>query len=73
MIFNIKKKNIKKKEVGDAKVVTRFAIFPMRIDNNTVIWLEKYSAKYLLCHKMGSDFKHWEEIYRWIEKDEVKE
>lgn len=44
MIFLNKK--YKKPEVGETKIVTRFAWLPVRMDDKT-IWLEKYDTIYI--------------------------
>ena len=54
MRFNIKKRKkksktltgIKSPNVGDKKHLTRFAYLPVRINDNVVVWLEKYIIVY---------------------------
>ena len=57
MKIKLIKKKIDKKEkqikvenkIGDKKVKIRFAFYPIRIDNNTLVWLEKYISVYKYC------------------------
>ncbi len=44
MKFNIVAKP--EPENGAEKVVVKFALYPERIDNDTVIWLERYVCLY---------------------------
>ena len=62
--------NIRKPQHEDTKEVTRFAILPVRIDINTVVWLKKYKIKYQFRSKYCEE--HWAEVKRWIGKDEVE-
>ncbi|MEK6829067.1 MAG: hypothetical protein AABY15_02990 [Nanoarchaeota archaeon] len=41
-----KKKYVEPK-VGDKKEITKFAFFPVRIDEETTVWLEKYIQVYV--------------------------
>lgn len=35
----------KTKKRGATRIVTKFALFPTRIDQETIVWLEWYTAK----------------------------
>lgn len=35
------KKNIK---LGDTRTITRFALFPTRVEGDIIVWLERYEA-----------------------------
>jgi hypothetical protein len=70
LIFKIKEKP--KYEILDTKVKEKFAIFPIKINSSTVIWLEKYYVKYQLRTKVIFDYsggwthqKYWEKIDSW--------
>jgi hypothetical protein len=72
MIFHIKERT--KPKVGDTKVATRFAFLPMKVNSNTIIWLQRYYIQYQLCDRRYFDYcgyvcvdKYWTEIDRWIE------
>lgn len=53
---------IKKKynNYGDKRTVKRFALFPVRIDDDTLIWLEYYYSTEVYCQAFRTDF--WEVI-----------
>jgi hypothetical protein len=53
---------IKKKynNYGDKRTVKRFALFPVRIDDDTLIWLEYYYSTEVYYHSFINDF--WEVI-----------
>ena len=41
---------LKTKHLGDCKVIRRFALFPMRIDETEIVWLEwVYIVKRIRC------------------------
>jgi len=38
---------------GDKRIIKRFAFFPVRLDNDVVVWLESY---YVRQERVGRDF-----------------
>lgn len=36
---------LSKSQIGDRRVVTRFAYFPTRLSNGMRVWLEKYDSR----------------------------
>lgn len=72
MIFKTKSKVKKSPKIGDVKVVEKYAWLPVRIDDETVIWLHKYKVKYEWSNSYfitefdsGYEFR-WEEVDRYI-------
>lgn len=46
--------------IGERRVVRRFAWLPVRIDENTVIWWERYKSHEEYCAGYGQDgVNHW--------------
>lgn len=70
MVFNIKEKI--KPKIGDKKIINKFAIFPVKINSTTIIWLERYFIQYELLCEIGIEnfqwvnYKYWKEIDKWI-------
>ena len=49
----------------DKKTVTRFAWFPIRVEDN-IIWLEKYECTYRFERDSFWDYSYWELLDRKI-------
>lgn len=59
MQFRIKVKP--KYKLGDRRVIRKFALFPVRITDSLVVWLERYWAKQELTESFWHDGP-----YRWV-------
>jgi hypothetical protein len=69
----IMKFKIREPQIGDIKIKRKFAILPIRINDTTVIWLEKYYIKYDIYEiryldDSKKDIKNikWKEINRYV-------
>lgn len=64
----------KQPRVGDKRKVEKFAILPIRIDDKTVVWFEKYLSvqkyKNVLSTERG-DTPNSPKTTQWVEKDRV--
>ena len=74
MVFKILKNE--KYKSGDIKTIKKFAIFPIKINSTTIIWLEKYFSQYKLFEKKYFDYngmlcteKYWKEVNRFYNEE----
>jgi hypothetical protein len=65
--------NIRKPMYGETREKTKVALLPIRINDNTIIWLQKYKIEYRFEYNLFWGTNTWHKKRKWIEKIEKKE